>query len=479
TAWQEAAVVLHATAEQVAVHAQVTGAGALTTAQLLGGAAVLPSGACGQFYSGRPPGQLFAPNPTEPVQWHRPATSSAVLGILGDAHPGRLHAVFSPPPLALALGADDRWLHAWLRCGIDAATFTTWCYDAMDSGFRLELDYDGHTTVDGTFTTPQVVLAPATEDWQVLTASRDDLHAAGHLPRRQPEEGPDWWHEPIFCGWGAQCARARRMSERDPAAAVPAADLARQDVYDQLLATLADHDVHPGTVVIDDKWQSAYGTGEVDPAKWPDLRTWIADRHAAGQRVLLWWKAWDPEGLPAQECILDPSGRPVAADPASPAYAHRIRTLMQQLLGPEGLHADGFKIDFSQRAPAGTHLRGTPGAPWGIAGLHALLDLLYRSAKLVRPDALMITHTPNPLFADVTDMVRLNDVLERDPQGGRASVVEQVRTRARIARAALPEHPLDTDQWPMPDLQEWREYTRAQPELGVPALYYAESIDNS
>jgi len=43
----------------------------------------------------------------------------------------------------------------------------------------------------------------------------------------------------------------------------------------------------------------------------------------------------------------------------------------------------------------------------------------------------------------------------------------------------LPEHLIDTDQWPMPDREAWLAYVAAQPRYGVPALYYVEAIDNS
>ncbi|SEE12841.1 hypothetical protein [Ruania alba] len=483
TAWDTAAVVLSADGDSVRLRAEVTGTGTLTTARVLGGSAVLPSGACGDFFSRCAGESVFTPNPSEPVQWARPATSPSVLGILGDAHPGRLHAVFSPPPLAVAIGVRDRWMSAWVRAGIGECTFTEWRYEPLDSGFRFAFDYDAHTEVEGAFHTPEIALRLTDDPWDCVTASRDDLVASGLAPQVRSQDTPAWWHEPIFCGWGAQVARARwgRPGE-EPTGGVSAADLARQDVYDELLGTLAAHDITPGTVVIDDKWQSAYGTGAVDTTKWPDLTGWIAQRHASGQRVLLWWKAWDPEGLPADECILDPAGRPVAADPSNPAYRERLRRTVAHLLTPVadgGLGADGFKVDFTQRAPAGNHLRGTDGAPWGIAALHALLAELYAATKAVRAEALVVTHTPNPLFADATDMVRLNDVLERDPAGTFVPVADQVRTRARIAAAALPGLPLDTDQWPMPDRDQWRDYTEAQPALGVPALYYAERIDGS
>ena len=77
----------------------------------------------------------------------------------------------------------------------------------------------------------------------------------------------------------------------------------------------------PGTVVIDDKWQSAYGTNEPDTGKWPDLKAWIAGRHARGQRVLLWWKAWDPEGLDGRALHLPLRRLPGCARPDESAHA--------------------------------------------------------------------------------------------------------------------------------------------------------------
>lgn len=517
TAWGRRRTTLRCLPDRLELTVEVAGAGVLTDVRLLGGRAVLRTGAGGTFRSSVEYRSVFVPTPTEPVDLVRPAASAATLGVLGDASPGRLHAVFSPPPLCLVLGrepaasaldvpgtpgAADGAAPGWLALGLVAPVadlrLTELRYQPLDGGFLLELDHDAHTAVDGTWRSPALVLRPAADPWAALADHRADLVAAG-APAGPVAPVAGWWAEPIFCGWGAQCARAPLPGE--PAAhpsfvqdlgpaVVPAGlpiapDLARQDVYDELLAHLAAHDVVPGTVVVDDKWQRAYGTAEVDADRWPDLRAWVAGRHAAGQRVLLWWKAWDPEGLPAEECLVDAAGRPVAADPASPAYRERVRRTVAHLLGPDGVDADGFKVDFTQRAPAGRSVRRHPAtgatadAPWGVAALHALLGDLYRAAKAAKPDALVVTHTPHPAFADVCDMVRLNDVLERDTAGAVVPLAGQMRVRRSIARAALPGHLVDTDQWPMLDLAQWRDYVAAQAEGGVPALYYAERIDRS
>lgn len=501
TAWTRKAVRLRCLPDRLELSATVEGDGLLTDVRLLGGRALLASGAGGVFRSSVEYASVFVPTPTEPVDLVRPAASPATLGVVGDASPGRLHAVFSPPPLCLVLGRGraagptDVPGGDWLSLGVVAPVadlrFTELRYQPMDGGFLLELDYDAHTAVAGAFTTPPLVVRPAADPWRALADHRAD-HLAVGAPPGPVAPAADWWDEPIFCGWGAQCARAplpgepashpARLAELGPAvvpAGLPTApDLARADVYDELLDHLAAHGVVPGTVVVDDKWQARYGTGEPDAERWPDLRGWVARRHAAGQRVLLWWKAWDPEGVPADECLVDPGGRPVAVDPANPAYRARLRRVVADLLGD--VDADGFKVDFTQRAPAGHGLRRPGGGGgWGIALLHHLLAELYAAAKAAKPDALVVTHTPHPGFGDVCDMVRLNDVLERDTAGRVVPLAEQLRVRRAIVRQTLPGHLVDTDQWPMLDAAQWRDYVAAQAEGGVPALYYAERIDRS
>jgi hypothetical protein len=54
-----------------------------------------------------------------------------------------------------------------------------------------------------------------------------------------------------------------------------------------------------------------------------------------------------------------------------------------------------------------------------------------------------------------------------------------MRYRAAVARAALPGHLVDTDDWCAPDLATWRRFLETKLDLGVPALYYATGLDLS
>jgi hypothetical protein len=468
TRWEDAAVRLVCTDDAVEVRTTVRGRGALAAARLLAARSLLPGRPHGLLPSGTRLSTLFSPNPDDPARIARPAAETTILGVVGDSEPGRGRWLFTPAPLYLCLG------HVGISvvAPVEELTFPELAFVGGDGAFSLLLDYDGHALVDGRFDAPALVLTPGVRDpYEGLRAHRGLLTARGVAPPPEPRDRPAWWGEPIFCGWGAQCARAAETGG-------PAAGLATQAEYDAYLGRLEREGVVPGTVVLDDKWQATYGRNEPDEAKWPDLRGWIAERHEHGQHVLLWWKAWDPEGLPSELCIRNPDGAPLAVDPTNPAAATELRAMIARLLGPDGLDADGLKIDFTARTPSG-RAATTHSGSWGIALLHELLRVVYEAAKEAKRDALVVTHTPHPSFVDVTDMIRLNDMLRGADDGTPASVVPQMRHRAAVVHAACPELLVDTDDWCVPSLAAWREYLAEKPRLGVPALYYAGRLDAS
>jgi len=466
TLWDRAWLELRPTGTCVEVHTVVQGRGALTDVRLLGGRSALAGGApLGKQVSGTRLPRLFSPNPEDGLAPVRAATEGSVIGVVGEGEPGRGRWLFTPAPLFWALGDDDRWLDVGLCAPVEELAFTDVVWEAVANGFSLHLAYEGQTQVDGEFRAPVVLLTPNVADpFTGLRRHRDDLAARGAAPVVAPRDEPAWWRRPIFCGWGAQCWLEEQAS------GTLARDFATQANYDSFLAALAENGVVPGTVVLDDKWQSTYGRNEADAAKWPDLKGWIAERHDDGQKVLLWWKAWDAEGLPAELCIRNADGAPVGLDPNNGDARELLAQVVRSLL--VDLDADGFKVDFTGRTPGGRSLQHAGGA-WGIALLHELMRVFYDAAKDAKQDALVITHTPHPAFADVTDMIRLNDVI------GGVGLVEQMQFRADVVRAALPELPIDTDDWRAPDKRSWRAFLEVKPAIGVPSLYYATHIDST
>lgn len=479
SAWRKRSIVLVCRDDELAFRVEVQGAGRLSDVHLLGGhCSAFPRWGSGFLESAGGFRSLMCPDPAAPERPVGSAAEPAAIDVLGSSLPGRGRWFFTPGPLCFAASraqpdGGSPWMSLGLAAPIEEMTFTALHYEPGERTFSLRLAYEGATVVDGSWASPWLLLRfGAASPYAALADYAARLRATGLAP--QPTTTlASWWREPIFCGWGAQSHLAAEGG--GPSAA---AGWSRQSTYDRFLAELSSHGVEPGTIVIDDRWESAYGSGQPDPERWPDLRAWIADRHAQGRRVLLWWKAWATDALPPELCVRNAAGNPVAADPTNPATEALLEERIARLLAPDGLGADGLKVDFTALTPSGPGMQ-RHGAEWGMSLLHRLLKAVHDAAHGARADALVITHAPNPAFADVSDMIRLNDVQRLDDPSPDADLVEHMAHRAAIVGAVLPGVLIDTDNWAMPDLATWRRYLEVQPRLGVPSLYYTTHIDRS
>lgn len=445
---------------------EVEGQGSLSEVQYFGGYySAKPRWGSGFFWSGQTFIQGFNPEPTvEEVYYFNPSAGS-MIDLSGVPVVGKDGWFFTPPPFCFAFQGQDRWVGVGVEARAGENRYTDFHYRAQRSGFYLTLSYEGYTRVKDRYQLPAIGFDFADTAYGALERHVQALRQQHYVPTVAPKEAPAWWIKPMFCGWGSQCHLAVESGGRAP-------DYARQEHYQQFLGVLKEHGVAPGTIVLDDKWQLTYGGNEIDPEKWPDFKGFIREQHEAGRKVLLWLKAWDPEGVPPEECVRNAAGLPLAVDPTHPAFEARFRASIRTLLSAGGYDADGFKLDFTARIPNGPGLRKR-GDAWGLELLRRYLEILYSEAKLSKPDALVMTHTPHPYLADVLDMIRLNDI-NKDKHVERA-----MRHRARIASLACPAAIIDTDNWPIADKATWSSYLRLQPELGVPSLYYASHIDTT
>jgi len=411
--------------------------------------------------------RVFNPEPNGlRKQYFRPGDYTTI-GVRSDRSYCRGNWFFTPGPFCFTVETGS---HLWTTLGLAARpaehTFTR--YDCSGgNGFGLSLSYEGHTSVHGRWESPHIVISGSTDEYEALSKYCDRVRRMEYSHLVPGDQFP-WWPQPIFCGWGEQCYLSSLGNFM-----ARASDLSTQSNYDQWLDALARQEVFPGTIVVDDKWQLAYGLCKPDPIKWPDMQDFIRRQHKADRRVLLWFKAWDPEGIPPDECVLDNKGQAVSVDPSNPRYE---RTLRREIsLALDRLGADGFKIDFTAMHPPPGPFR-TFSNLWGVELLKRLLWIIRDEAKKIKPDALIVAHTVNPYFIDVIDVVRLNDVAIID---GNESYTESMTHRQKVTRAVCPQLLIDTDNWPSPTVDSWLDYVREQPRLGIPSLYYATHIDES
>lgn len=409
----------------------------------------------------------------------------------------------SPPPFAFVYTDGARCCAIGVLARPGHNTYVSMKHLGASNAFSLQME--GHLSVDGDYETPALVFAPPAECWNdAVMAYKDILLEHGAVPVVEEKEIPRWWREPIFCGWGQMRYDYRQDHDNDENGNfVNVTDYCTQRRYEQYLLALEQNGVEPGTIIIDMGWAQDPAMAKPNPHKWDDMRGFIDDQHRKGRHVLLWYTPVVTQGLPDSACMML-EGRAVAPDPTSPVYQSILKEQIRLMLSdaPDALNADGFKIDFTQNTPSeegvfkdyinsfwglinennAKHLYSHrsdrqeliqvyDSGVWGVELLRRYIGNLYTYMKEIKPDSVLITHTPNPYFADVVDVLRLNDL-----DGESDNVLDIMTARAQIAQIGCKHWLIDTDNDLMINKSRWRDYITLQPQLGIPDTYYATHI---
>jgi hypothetical protein len=400
---------------------------------------------------------------------------------------------FSPPPYAIVVMGAGR---AMLVTVVAAKGWHRWTvvrFSVTKRGVNVRTDFEGHTSVTAAAKHVSVRLLQAQDNEPPLALLARGLKrlypaASSATPRK-----PDWWYRPIFDG-GEQVSTALYLEGVGPEHRCKA--YCTQGLYERWLRRLEVADVPIGTVCIDVGW-SRGGVWTPNPYQWPNLRQFIDDQHRKGRKVLLWIALWFREGLPDEWCIR--RGRTcLLADPTNSRYRAFLRKQVARLVsrGKDGFDADGFKIDMLQFVPSERDVVGVsywgsqsmvhleqdrrrmtlsdPSAGWGCELLHLLQKQIYVAAKSQKPDCLISSSTVHPYFHDTFDIVRLHDTNAMKPD-----IFTVMKARADLARAVLPNHLIDTDNWIHSDYNQWLDYTLRSHEIGVPCIFFAERYVSS
>ena len=423
-----------------------------------------------RFYgSGYDAADYMAPLGLANSTLHDRIFSTAEETYLGFSLPGG----FSPVPLAFSFrmeGADGRFLLGLSalpgNCSFDGLTYKCAMLGLDISRFYLRSGFGGCQEVDGFWESPSIILLTADTDIDCMRRYAEWHYDRG-VPRAVVGDIPKWWRGPFYCGWKEQAVAPGYES---------IFDAANQDCYQRMADTLDERGLRPSAIIIDDKWQKEYGTATPDENKWSDMRAFIDGQHAKGRRVVLWFKSWNPEGLPDDECVLSETGQKLSLDPTAPAYRARVRDLMHTLLSADDgcMNADGFKIDSIIRIPLERNMKIHEKGYYGVSLLYRFMELLYTEAKRVKPDVLMNNSCCHPLLAAFTDQARLHDThfALRDS-------VRMMRERAELFDAMMPGISIDTDAGSGGTRRDFMRYARESRSFGVPDIYVLNPIEDS
>ncbi len=412
--------------------------------------------------------RYFSPQPNHADQYYFSIAMPQSVGVMPERpdpngfHPEFMTGLFAPPPLFMAFDKGGTWTSIGLGDKPGSYQFNGLEYSGSRyAGASFWVNYAGYRSASDGFASPTIALHFGFNEYDALSQyiSWVDQNGFGTISRFADVA---WHHRPIFCGWAEQTREASTKQ-------IEAHDLATQVDYERWIGVIESRGLPVGTIIIDDKWQSHYGTFDVDEKKWPDLKGFIARQHAKGRHVLLWVPAFHVEGLP-DELAVKSGGHAIAGDVSNPEYEKYLRGKIRHLVADLGV--DGFKEDWVGGVSRNANL--TMHTPlFGIEFVRRFQYILFDETHKWRPDALVETQTPNPLFRESSDVLRLNDIWY-----GARNVPEMMRQRARIAKIAG-WNLVDCDNASSTNLEEWWSYMQAQPSIGIPALYFVYQTEST
>lgn len=413
----------------------------------------------------------------------------------------------SPPPFATAFLSETEAIYCGVAPRIGAYNFMSLDYIGQAGPF-FRLTYEGHTVVDESFETPDFIIGFGEHnDNNAIEAYIRYMRSEGYLKNDVVDKKiPDWWRQPIFCSWGQMRYDYREDHDgHENGTFINVTNYSTEAIHRDYMKTFEDKGIKPGTVIIDMGWAKNPPYAEPSPKRWMNMRAFIDEQHEKGIKVLLWYTPVVTQGLPIEACMTL-EGKAVAPDPTSPVYQQILAEEIRKMLSSDEscLNADGFKIDFTQCTPSESGrftsylesfwalinddvekfmykplsersaLIKTHGDKWGVEILKGYIELMYGYMKDVKEDAVLITHTANPYFAEVVDILRLNDL-----DGECEDVLGVMTNRARISKMCSESWLIDTDNDLMIDKKRWQDYIQLQPALGIPDTYYIKSIATS
>ncbi|HOV70488.1 MAG TPA: glycoside hydrolase family 31 protein, partial [Clostridia bacterium] len=311
------------------------------------------------------------------------------------------NGLFCPPPLCMCFKGKEGWAGLGIGTTPGNYRFNSLIWSGyFFSGATLYVDYKGFTTFKDGFESPVLSIVFGYDEYAALEEHFRWCDKNG-FSTAKAYRNVRWHRMPVFCGWDEQCVLQYQTG-------IGAGRHCTQENYEKWIEIQENRGLPFGTLVIDDKWMKNYGKLDIDTDKWPDMKGFIARQHEKGRHVLLWIPYCQTEGLDKSVCVLV-DGKPVCADAGNPEYEKILRQSIAELVGNIG--ADGFKIDwvggvrFDDSAREGIEFSGL----YGIEFLHRFHHIVYDETHKIKPDAMIETQTPNPLFRNCSDVLRLND----------------------------------------------------------------------
>ncbi len=382
------------------------------------------------------------------------------------------------PPYFAALRTGDDWL------GVGTMEIPASEYGLnmtfADGLAVTDFYYGGNLKLTGEYAFPRITFFTKGDKVAAAKTYVDRLYADG-LAVRNDQWSPDW-AGPIYCFFSDQMYQYQtdRSTQQLEGEMTMTNNYCNDAFLEACLGFLEVHAIHYEIIIIDYGWFITNGEWLPNVERFKNFRATIARLQAKGKKVLVWYS---PYFIAAQSshyrehpeiAVMKRDGTPMSvirlgtevnyqSDYTHPTMRELCRADMEFMLRPDGLNADGIKIDCTHQPPTIDNVFHDPDWGTGERFHYNASKYMYDQAKQIKPDCCINATAGNPLFNRTYDLHRIHDAMEYN-----LDAYEERAWAAWLCGVGVS----DLDDWPSYDLYTVRANIR-KIAYGVPSLYAA------
>ncbi|MFA6134736.1 MAG: TIM-barrel domain-containing protein [Phycisphaerae bacterium] len=387
-------------------------------------------------------------------------------------------AIISPYFAALRSGED------WLGVGTMEIPTSEYGLNMTFLGGCAVTDfcYGGNLTLspETPFAFPRITFQPGDDKLAATRTYIDRLYREGlAVPNEQWESD---WGGPFYCFFSDQMYtyQVERDTQEMQGEMTMTENYCNEAFLQRCLEFLVRHAIGFKVIIIDYGWFVMNGQWRPNIKRFADFKATIAKLQAMGKKVLVWYspyfnaeKSTNYQAHP-EIGVKKRDGTPFfvtrfgseinyQSDFTHPAMRELCRSDLEFMLSPQGLNADGIKIDCTHQPPTIDNVFHDPS--WGTGEMfhYRASKFMYDAAKQIKPACCINATAGNPLFNRTYDVHRIHDAMEYN-----LDAYEERAWAAWMCGAGIS----DLDDWPSYDLFTVRANLR-KIAYGAPSLYAA------
>jgi len=382
------------------------------------------------------------------------------------------------PPYVAALRSGGDWL------GVGTLEIPSSEY-GLSMSFRdgrtgIDFAYGGNLRLKGPYALPRITVFDESDKVAVVKKYIRRLYDDGLAVHNRQWE--DAWAGPIYCFFSDQMYEYQvdRSTPEMLGEMTMTANYCNERFMQQCLDFLVEKAIDYRMLILDYGWFICNGHWREHPERFSNLKAAIQKLQRMGKKVLLWYSPYfnAEQSLNYRQhpeiAVRKPDGSPLTvtrfsievnytSDFTHPAMRELAMRDIEYMLGPDGLDADGIKLDCTHQPPTVENIFHDPSWGLGERFCYQVHKLVYDHAKKVKPSCCINTTSGNPLFNRTYDLHRIHDGLEYNLHG-----YEERAWAAWLCEAGIS----DLDDWPSYDLYTTRANLR-KIVYGSPSLYAA------